>query len=803
MPRNVVTQAAAAAIALACLAFGAERPLFAQRGDREGHLMDPVWRQFQVPEAPPLTPTEAMGTLRVAPGFRVELVASEPLVEDPVAMSWDERGLLYVVEMRGFMPTVDGEGEQEPVGRVVVLEDEDGDGAMDRSSVYLDGLVSPRAIAAVAGGVLIGEPPNLWLCRSETQEGGLPRCGSRERLLDYGDPDPDLLEHTENGLLWALDNWIYNAKSDRRFRLRRGVERVSVEVDPTLFRGQWGIAQDDVGRLYYNTNSRYLFADLIPADYALANPEVQPRGGGIGASERLVHNESVYSIRVNPGINRGYVGSMLREDGRLAVTTSVSGVAVYRGDQFPATWRGDVFVPEPAGNAVAHFDLAPGPARNGVPTLVAEHRRYGDPEWIEREFLASTDERFRPVDAKVGPDGALYVIDMYRGILQHVRYVTTYLREYILEHGLDRPLGMGRIYRVVWEGDADKPAPIRRGEPALATAAERIAALSHPNGWHRDTAQRLLVENELGDEGRDALRELARSGDDPLARVHALWTLHGRGELDDATVREALRARDPWLVVHALRVGESLLADAGGDAGAPSGRRAEGGGDVGGPGGGVAGWFPRELFASPSAQVRVQALLALGALAPRTAWASAELAERVASSPDDLFLRQVALAANLASNLADADAAAPTEAPVELPALSAEEAARFASGRRHYRACRSCHNEDGRGQEGLGPSLVGTPWVLGSPERLAALVLQGIEGPIEVHGETWDDMMPGFAPDPRLPDAAIAALLTYVRRSWGNAADPVSPELVAGVRRRTADRVAPWTASELFEAFPP
>lgn len=737
--------------------------------------MEQVWHRFEVPEATPLSPAEAMATLRVAPGFRVELVAAEPLVEDPVAMAWDERGLLYVVEMRGFMPNVDGEGERDPVGRVVVLEDTDADGAMDRRGVYLDGLVSPRAIAAVSGGILVGEPPNLWLCRSEAGRGELPRCGKRERLLDYGDPDPDLLEHTENGLLWGLDNWLYNAKSDRRFRLRRDAEGASIEVDPTLFRGQWGIAQDDVGRLYYNTNSRYLFADLIPADYALADPNHQPRGGGRGASERLVHDESVYSIRVNPGINRGYVNSMLREDGRLAVTTSVSGLSVYRGDQFPATFRGDVFVPEPAGNVVAHFDLAPGPVENGIPTLVAEHRRYGDPDWVEREFLASTDERFRPVDAKVGPDGALYVIDMYRGILQHVRYVTTYLREYILEHALDSPLGMGRIYRVVWEGDAGNPASVRREAPELATAADRIAALSHPNGWQRDTAQRLLVENELDDAGRDALRELARSGEEPLTRIHALWTLHGRGELNDATVQKALRARDPWLVVHALRTGEETLA------GSATGEAA------------IA-----ELLDSSSPAVRTQALLTVGAMARQSTWARNVLAERVAVKPDDPFHRQVALAANL-DGTPSGDA---PEAPPAAPALTAAEAAQFNRGRRHYRACRSCHNNDGEGQEGLGPTLVNTPWVLGSPERLIALVLHGIEGPIEVHGETWDDLMPGFAADPRLPDDAIAALLTYIRRSWGNTADPVPPELVTGVRAQTSERVDPWTAPELDQAFP-
>ena len=163
--------------------------------------------------------------------------------------------------------------------------------------------------------------------------------------------------------------------------------------------------------------------------------------------------------------------------------------------------------------------------------------------------------------------------------------------------------------------------------------------------------------------------------------------------------------------------------------------------------------------------MRTQALLTLGAVAREATWARNALAERAAARPDDPLHGQVALAANL-------DGAGPTgapEVPAEkaAPAMTADETARFNRGRRHYRACNSCHSNDGRGLEGLGPSLVDSPWVVGSPERLTALVLHGIEGPIEVHGEIWDDLMPGFAADPRLPDTAIAALLTYIRRSWG------------------------------------
>ena len=247
-------------------------------------------------------------------------------------------------------------------------------------------------------------------------------------LAEYGDPSLDKVEHTENGLLWGLDNWIYSAKSDRRLRFIDD----QIEVRPTSFRGQWGISQDDFGRLYYNTNSRWLYGDFHPPEPYFRNAADRPLRIP-GVSERIAPSEEVHTIRVNPGINRGYQPDMLREDGRLAKTTSVSGLCIYRGHQFPADYRGNVFIPEPAGNVVGFFRLS------GGANPEAKHEVYPDPDWSQREFLASADERFRPVDCAVGPDGALTVIDMYRGILQHRQYVTTYLRKQILERELDRP----------------------------------------------------------------------------------------------------------------------------------------------------------------------------------------------------------------------------------------------------------------------------------------------------------------------------------------------------------------------------
>ena len=514
----------------------------AQNGDHPGEPQPDNWQQFDVPDSPPLSPEDELASFRIAPGFRIELVAAEPLVVDPVAIAWDEKGRLWAVEMRSFMPNVDGIGETEPIGTISVLEDSDGDGRYDKASRFLEGLVNPRAIAIVDGGVLVAEPPHLWYCRDT--DGDLA-CDEKVDVLRYGDPNPDNLEHTENGLLLAIDNWLYSAKSSRRIRFRLDDDTPSVTVERTLFRGQWGIAQDDQGRLFYNTNSNYLIGDPLPANLLSRNPHSgravgQPAGAGV----RIVGDESVHSIRTNTGINRGYAKGMLRSDGHLARTTSVSALEIYRGDAYEDSYRGGAFVPEPAGNLIAFFDIS----GDGV-EIGGKQRLFDDPEFGSRAFLCSSDERFRPVDCAVGPDGCLYVVDFYRGILQHRQFVTSYLRKQIIERGLDEPVGLGRIWRVVPEKKAPTTPDL---DASFFDAPAQVRSLSHDNGWIRDTAQRLLVSAGDGAIG-ELLVLTALEGPTSIGRIHALWTLQGLGILDTATVMKALTSRDSGVRVAALR----------------------------------------------------------------------------------------------------------------------------------------------------------------------------------------------------------------------------------------------------------
>jgi mono/diheme cytochrome c family protein/glucose/arabinose dehydrogenase len=823
--------------------------LAAQAGDQKGEPQPEVWRAMNVPSAAPRTPEQQLATFRVPSAFRVELVAAEPLVAAPVAAAWDPDGRLWVVEMRGYMATIDGDGEDQPVGRVVVLEDLDGDGRMDKSTVFLDKLVMPRAVGFAEGGVLVAEPPTLWYARDTDGDGV---CDLKLSAGTYGRQGP--VQGTDNGLMRALDNWIYNAHSQRRFKFKAG----ALVQEATIARGQWGIAQDDYGRLYTNNNSSFLHADLVPYDDLKRHPYFRIHPAGV--NERIVADQSVRSIRVNPGINRGYRAEMLREDGSLAVTTAACGPTIYRADRFPPLYRGNAFVPEPAGNVVCRFVLEPDGIRIKTRHVVEE-----------AEFLASTDERFRPVFCAVGPDGFLTVVDFYRGILEHKYSVTTFLRKQVLERGLEKPLDLGRIWRVV---PRDAAGPAERPRLSQESSAQLVARLSHPNGWWRDTAQRLLVERADGDVV-PALRALARSGAGAPGRIHALWTLEGIGAIDAESCRAAMAHDHPQVRIAALRAGKALLptdapllaaasalvgdrdpavrvqalttlGDLSGlpeargtltaaitnDCADPLARQAV----LSGLSGGEMRFLQDLLRLSAwkkTAPGRAELLRDLARLVvfSRDPDATARLLESIAEEPAAAAWRRDALIEGIRADASRGKRSRPirlAQVPTAFRALAAgvesarpvldrvtwpgddrpvpppprpltpPEQQRFEQGRGIYQLiCIKCHMEDGRGTPGQGPPLVDSEWVHGSAERLLRITLQGLVGPISVDGQTWELEMPAM--ETALSDEQLAAVLTYVRRAWGNEADPVDAPAVGRMRHATRDRAKPWTAEELLK----
>lgn len=490
-------------------------------------------------DAPTLSPADELKTFVMPAGYSAELVAAEPLVVDPVAIDFDPDGRMYVVEMLGFMPDTSGADSRAPIGRVAVLDDENGDGKMDRRTVFLDKLVLPRSIKVLDRGVLVAEPPNLWLARDTN---GDLQADTKDLVRDdFGRLDANP-EHNANGLHWGLDNVIYTSEHTYHLELKNGEFR----VQPTLNRGQWGLSSDDGGRVYRNWNEQPLFVDVVAPRYYTRNPNLI-RTRGLYEPLLPPTENAVWPVRPTPGINRGYREGMLRADKTLRVFTSAGTPVIYRGDRLPSELSGNAFVTESAGNLVHRLIVSD----DGAGRLSARNAH------ARQSFLASSDERFRPVNLFDGPDGTLYVVDMYRGVVQDGQYQTDYLRDYIKANNLELPVGLGRIWRVVHKSTK------RDRRPALskASSADLVALLAHPNGWHRDTAQRLIVER--ADRSQvPALKQLAIGHADWRARLHALWTLDGLDVIDAPTVERALGDKSPDVRAAGVRLSERWFSEA-------------------------------------------------------------------------------------------------------------------------------------------------------------------------------------------------------------------------------------------------
>src|SRR6266545_5749519 len=791
--------------------------LRAQEGEPHDEAQTPRVPRERIPPAPALAPDQALKTFKLQLGFRLELVAGEPLVQDPVQIAFDPDGRLWVLEMRGFMRNLEDTGAFEKIGSVAVLEDTNGDGRMDRRTVFLEGLVMPRALALARDGALVAEPRNLWFCRDTN---GDLKCDEKNLVANnYATEDDPKLgpranpEHAANGLLRALDNWIYSANHTARFRDTDG----TWQREATIFRGQWGISQDDFGRLFYNANEDPLRADFVPSAYLGRNPHYR---NAAGVNVQLYDDKAVWPIRVNPGVNRGYRAEQLPPDGTLATFTAACAPLVYRGDNFPREFEGNVFVCEPAGNLIRRYTLE----EHGVGFKATNAYR-------QAEFLASTDERFRPVNLSNGPDGCLYLVDMYHGILQHRIYLTGYLRQQTLDRGLDRPVDLGRIYRVVSESQP----PGARPQLSKAGAEELVKHLSHPNGWWRDTAQRLLVERN-DSSALTALKQLAVSGANPLGRLHALWTLEGTRQVDFATLKRAIADAHPKVRAAAMRISEPLLKNQpelidellahAGDA-APEAQlqlaftlgevkepRAEEAlakmvspnatnaclrdAVITGLGGRELEFLERLLADNNWNAPKAGAEKLLGALA-RCVFieANPDRVNRLLDLAALATLKEVEDRAKKIAGLITWPGKPGARPEVAAKPLTAEEQKRFEQGKELFLvSCGACHQPHGLGQEGLAPPLVDSEWVLGPPQRVVRIVLHGLHGPVNVKGKTFQLDMPALGV---FEDDQIAAILTYIRREWGHTAGPVESDLVKKIRAETEKREEAWTEAELLK----
>ena len=489
----------------------------------------------------PLSPAASLAQFHLPPGLKLEIVAAEPEVVDPVAVRFDEFGRMWVVEMRDY-PNGPAPG-QPPLSRIKLLEDRDGDGRFETVHVFADELLFATGVQPWKGGAFVTFSGKVEWMQDADGDG---HADQRETwFTGFAEENPQL---RANHPRFALDNRIYvsnglrggsvlNAKqgadkplsiSGRDFRF----EPRSGDCQAISGTGQFGLTFDDFGNRFNCSNRNPIMHVVLAERYLARNPllTVPAVVNDVAASGEASH--------VFP-LSQAWTTSILH----AGQFTAACGVEIYRGDALPAEYYGNGFTCEPTGNLVHREVLEPAGA-----TFASHSASEGV------EFLASPDTWFRPVNLETGPDGALYVVDMYRCVIEHPQWVPDELKERPdLRYGDDR----GRIYRIV-----RTDAPKRAAAPKLAeaTSAELASAFESGNSWVRETAARLLYERQ-DRSAQAALEKLAKTAADPRTRVHALWALQGLNALSHTVLQAALSDSHPRVREQAVLLAEPELAE--------------------------------------------------------------------------------------------------------------------------------------------------------------------------------------------------------------------------------------------------
>src|SRR5215471_2757761 len=711
----------------------------------------PMWEAdfSKTGTVPVLSPADEAKKIWLPPGFRLEPVLSDPDIQEPAQIAFDGNGRMFVLEIRGYMQDADASGELDPVGRVSLHEDKDGDGVYETHHVFVDKLIFPRFVTPFGANAILTKESNadeVWKFTDTNGDG----VADKKELFATGLGRLLNVEHQESGFVWGMDNWIYSTVNSVRIRWTpNGVLR-----EPTGSNGgQWGVTQDNYGKMMFQAGASGMPGYFqFPVHY-----------GNFTYSEQFEPDLTItWGAPVLIADMQGGMNAVRMPDGSLARGTGAAGNAVFRGDRLPKDLIGDYFY----GEVVARIVRRLRPVKTEGLTQMRN-------VYPLSEFLRSTDPLFRPVDIKTAPDGTMYIADMYRGIVQESQWSGpgTYLRKRIEQYGLDKIVRHGRVFRLTYDGMGRRTdAPKMLDE----TPAQLVEHLKDPNGWWRDTAQQLLVLKQ-DRSVVPALKAMTAAAGNPLARIHALWTLEGLGAADAALVRTLMKDADPQIRIQALRASETLYKAGEKTLAADYAAAAK----------------------DADTDVVIQALLTLNTMKVADAKAVMQTALDANKAKGVQLVANTVLHPEMfAANVGGLDRLAVTTFPPE-------EQAVIDKGRQIYgEVCFACHGDDGRGTPapGLGtlaPPLASSPRVLGHPDYVIKALLHGLSGPI--NGATYPDVM---VPMGQNNDEWVAAIGSYVRNSFGNHAAPIFPTDVARVRQATAARTTPWPIPELESTLP-
>ncbi len=720
----------------------------------------------EVTPVQPKRPEEQAKTFLLPTGYRMEPMMSDPDIIMPTAFEWDGNGRMYVVEMRTYMLDADGRDKYQPISRISRWEDTNGDGKYDKHTVFVDNLVLPRMVLPLDGDSILTNETETHDVVKWTDTDGDGIADKRELWYTGVGRPGNNLEHQQAGFVWGMDNWIYSTYNAFRFRWTpTGMLRETTGPNG----GQWGLTQDDDGKMW--------FVDA-GGERGPMNFQVPIHYGAFTVPDQTEPGFQVVWPAPSIGDMQGGMPRIRMPLANLNHFTATTGPEIVHGHRMPEDIRGDLLFTEPVGRLIRQAKIVKDQGltqlRNAYPGS---------------EFLLGTDPLFRPVNIKTGPDGTIYIADMYQGIIQESQWTPrgSYLRAKIEQYQLDRINQYGRIWRLRYDGYpaggvnaagvATTPASPAI-EPDLTqprmlqeTPAQLIAHFTHPNSWWRNSAQRLLVLKQ-DTSVVPTLTTMVRSSDNLVARFHALWTLEGLGSLDAALVREMLKDSNPRMRIQAMRASETLYKA--GDKTLENDYR--------------------EALKDTDADMVIQAMMTLNVLrVPGAITAIRPAVEASAFKGVKELGGQLIQRAETAVGRAGAGLAPAAAAAIERGEIIYNE------------LCFSCHGEDGRGARLEGapagvtraPTLEGNDRVNGHRDHLVRVLLHGLTGPID--GQTYTEVM---IPMGQNTDQWIADVASFVRNSWGNSSSIVTPEEVARVRAASANRSSMWTAPELAAVVP-
>ncbi len=553
-----------------------------------------------LPRRFPLSPEESAAQWQIDGDYEMQIAAAEPITCDPVDVAWDERGRMFVAEMGDYPTPVEDGGPH--LSRIRLLTDTNGDGRMDKAVTWADQLDHVQGLLPMKGGILATTRTAI-LFLEDTDHDDI--ADVRKPIFQLNEPNHNQLQVSSPR--YGLDNhvWFSNGLDGKQIypadhpdqpqeitKLNLRYDPRDGTIEPVTGPGQFGGTLDDYGRHFFCSNRNPVMFAVMPLEAVRRNPLA---GIGVGHEDIQPPGAPVYPLALSHTTSAAHAGTH----------TAACGIGIYRGDLMPEL-SGEAFVCDPTGQLVTRNRLVPQGA-----SFAAE--RVGE----KKDFLVSGDEWTRPVQVRTGPDGALYICDMYRRFIDHARF---FPQEFAKSHYMRAGLDQGRIWRLVPKGG-------KAGAPKALpdNAAELVALLGHRNGWQRTTAQRLLVEK--GDASVvPALKELAASAPDPRTKAHAIWTLAGLNALDAALLRQCLQRESESGLLENLLLAASET--------------------------GIDAQLHDAITAALDKDAERFRFLAIS-LHPELAWSPGSLTRYVAAAPDDTWLRKAifASAPGLASEI--------------------------------------------------------------------------------------------------------------------------------------------------------